>query len=146
MTRILIADDIPANSYLLESILKGYGFEVIVTKNGAEALDAARSNPPDLIITDILMPVMDGFELCRRWKADDRLKSVPFIFYTATYTDQKDEQLAKSLGADRFIVKPQKPEDLVQAVREVLSEAREGSPGTGDGDGDPAAVQPGAVP
>ena len=128
MARILITDDIESNRYLLESTLKGYGFEVTATRNGAEALDAARSNPPDLIVTDILMPVMDGFELCRRWKADDRLKSVPFIFYTATYTDRKDEQFAKNLGAERFIVKPQRPEDLVQAVREVLEENQENPP------------------
>ncbi len=74
------------------------------------------------------MPVMDGFDLCRRWKADDRLKDVPFIFYTATYTDQKDERFAKNLGAERFIVKPQRPDDLVQAVRDVLEETRRKTP------------------
>ncbi len=128
MAKILVADDILQNRYLLESLLKGYGFEAITVQNGAEALDAARADPPDLIITDILMPVMDGFELCRRWKADERLKSVPFIFYTATYTDPKDEAFARSLGAERFIVKPQKPEDLARAVREVLEESRTSSP------------------
>jgi PAS domain S-box-containing protein len=141
MARILIVDDIQPNCYLLESILKGYGFEVTATRNGADALDAACSNPPDLVIADILMPVMDGFELCRRWKADDWLKSVPFIFYTATYTDQKDEQFAKSLGAERFIVKPQRPEDLVQAVRDVLEESRANSPAlSGEPAGDEAEI------
>lgn len=141
MTRVLIADDIMQNRYLLESILKGYGFEVTAAQDGAEALDAARADPPDLIVTDILMPVMDGFELCRRWKADDRLKSVPFIFYTATYTDPKDEAFAKDLGAERFIVKPQKPEDLVQAVREVLEESRNRSPPpAGEPAGDETAI------
>lgn len=128
MTRILIADDNPQNLYLLESILKGYHFEVISVKNGAEALDAALSNPPDLIVADILMPVMDGFELCRRWKADERLKQVPFIFYTATYTDPKDEQFALGLGADRFVIKPQKPEVLGRIVSEVIGEFREKLP------------------
>jgi CheY-like chemotaxis protein/two-component sensor histidine kinase len=121
MTRILIADDNPQNQYLLESILKGHRFEVISAKNGAEALDAALKNPPDLIIADILMPVMDGFELCRRWKADERLKQIPFMFYTATYTDEKDERFAMNLGADRFVIKPQKPEVLVQIVSEILT-------------------------
>jgi PAS domain S-box-containing protein len=93
-------------------------------RDGAAALDAAIKYPPDLIIADILMPVMDGFELCRKWKADERLNHIPFIFYTATYTDPKDEQFALSLGAERFVVKPQKPDVLGQIVREVLKEAR----------------------
>lgn len=122
MKRILIVDDVVANIYLLESILKGYGFSVVSARNGSEALETARNNPPDLIISDILMPVMDGFELCRQWKADPRLNKIPFIFYTATYTDPRDEQFAMSLGAERFIVKPLKPEILAQIVRELIDE------------------------
>jgi PAS domain S-box-containing protein/putative nucleotidyltransferase with HDIG domain len=122
MATILIADDIDENRYLLKSMLKGFGYKVTAVTNGAEALKRARQNPPNLIIADILMPVMDGWELCRQWKAHNRLKQIPFVFYTATYTDPKDEQFAHSLGADRFIVKPQKPEKLEQIVREVLEE------------------------
>lgn len=121
MTRVLIADDNPRNIYLLEAILKGSGYEVMPAQNGAEALDRARETPPDLIITDILMPVMDGFELCRQWKADTILKTVPFIFYTATYTDTKDEKFALSLGADRFLTKPQKPDILLREIKDVLT-------------------------
>lgn len=122
MTRILIADDNPQNLYLLESILKGHRFDVVAVQDGAGALDAALENPPDLIVTDILMPVMDGFTLCRLWKADVRLKKIPFMFYTATYTDPKDEEFAKNLGADRFVIKPQKPEVLGQIVSDVVKE------------------------
>ena len=129
MTRILIADDNPQNLYLLESILAGQRFDVVLAKNGAAALDRAMENPPDLIITDILMPVMDGFELCRRWKADERLKQIPFIFYTATYTDPNDEQFALSLGADRFVTKPQKPEVLYQIIGDILKKRMENLPG-----------------
>lgn len=128
VSRILIVDDNPQNLYLLESILKGNHFLVESARNGAEALDAARGRPPDLIIADILMPVMDGFELCRRWKADERLKHIPFIFYTATYTDPKDEQFALSLGADRFIIKPQKPDVMSRIVSEVIGEFGQGRP------------------
>ncbi|MBN1255699.1 MAG: response regulator, partial [Deltaproteobacteria bacterium] len=128
MPTILIADDIAENRYLLESMLKGFGYSVTSAANGAEALKRARKTPPDLIIADILMPVMDGWELCRQWKAHKRLKQIPFVFYTATYTDPKDEEFAHSLGADRFIVKPQKPEKLEQMVREVLEE-HGGKPG-----------------
>jgi len=124
MTRVLIADDNAQNLYLLETILKSNGYEVISTRNGNEAIESALKNPPDIIVTDILMPVMDGFELCRRWEANERLRQIPFIFYTATYTDRKDEQFALSLGADRFITKPQQPELLLKIVQEVLSKPR----------------------
>jgi hypothetical protein len=125
MTRILIADDIATNLYLLESVLKGNGFEVTAAKNGREALEIAKKSPPDLIITDILMPVMDGFELCRLWRSDEQLKNIPFVVYTATYTDPKDEQFARKLGADRFLIKPLKPDLLIQEIRAVLEEAKE---------------------
>jgi CheY-like chemotaxis protein/rhodanese-related sulfurtransferase len=120
MARILIADDDGRNLYLLESILKGYGYGVTSATNGAEALELARQSRPDLIISDIFMPVMDGFALCMEWKADERLKDTPFVFYTATYTDSKDEQFALSLGAERFLIKPQEPEALIEVVRQLL--------------------------
>lgn len=127
MTRILIADDSPQNIYLLEALLKGCGYEVSSVGNGADALDLARKTPPDLIITDILMPGMDGFELCRNFKTDAQLRHIPFIFYTAHYTDPKDEQFALSLGADQYITKPQQPELLRQIVGEVLEEHAQGT-------------------
>jgi len=126
MTKILIADDNPQNLYMLETILKANRFKVISATNGAEALDLAKKDPPALIITDILMPVMDGFELCRQWKANDVLKHVPFVFYTATYTDPKDEKLALSLGAERFIIKPQEPDALIKMVQEILHDFNKG--------------------
>lgn len=127
MPHILIADDNSKNLYLLESVLKGYGYEVTSSVNGAEALELARQSLPDLIITDIFMPVVDGFALCREWMADERLKDIPFIFYTATYTDPKDEDFALSLGAERFLTKPQQPEALIAVVGEVLGKAKGGA-------------------
>jgi putative two-component system response regulator len=96
--------------------------------NGVEALDLARRTPPDIVISDILMPVMDGFVLCREWRADDRLKEIPFIFYTATYTDSRDEELALSLGAARFIIKPQDPEVFTALLRQVIEGRGTGLP------------------
>lgn len=128
MTRVLIVDDTEQNLYLLESILKGYSYDVIQAKNGEEALQMAKEQSPDLIITDILMPVMDGFELCRRVKADRDLQHIPVIFYTSTYTDPRDEQFARDLGAERYVIKPVKPDVLVGIVRDVLNEAERSPP------------------
>ena len=91
MEHVLIVDDDAQNIYLLQSILSGNGYTVTTAANGAEALEKARAELPDMIVADILMPVMDGFELCRTWKTDALLRDVPFVFYTATYTDPRDE-------------------------------------------------------
>jgi len=120
MTRLLIADDNPQSLYLLQVLLSANGFELELASNGTEALEQARRAPPDMIISDILMPVMDGFALCRACKQDERLKDIPFIFYTATYTDPKDEEFALSLGAERFIVKPVEPDKFLALLRETI--------------------------
>jgi CheY-like chemotaxis protein/exonuclease VII small subunit len=119
--RLLVVDDHESGLYFLRVLLEGHGYGVELARNGVEALKKARENPPDLIISDILMPEMDGFTLCREWRADDRLGAIPFIFYTATYTDPRDEKLGLGLGADAFITKPAEPEDFLSAVRAVLS-------------------------
>jgi PAS domain S-box-containing protein len=119
---ILIVDDNPTNLYMMETLLKGYGYEVTKAQNGREALEKARENPPDLVVTDILMPVMDGYNLCREWKADETLRHRPFAFYTATYTSSKNEDFALSLGADRLILKPQEPDVLIRIFRELLAD------------------------
>jgi PAS domain S-box-containing protein len=119
-------DDKEENQYLLRTLLEGNGFEVELAAQGLEALDKARQKPPDLVIADILMPTMDGFTLCREWKQDKRLRAIPFVFYTATYTDERDRNLALSLGAERFLIKPVEPDMLVTILRELL-EARQGA-------------------
>jgi len=124
--KILIIDDIKENLYLLETLLKGSGFEVVSAKDGIEALDKLKEESIDLIISDILMPKMDGFQLCRECKKDHSLKKIPFIFYTATYTDKKDEEFALSLGAEKFIVKPQAPQVFLKILKEVVEEHKKG--------------------
>jgi two-component system, cell cycle sensor histidine kinase and response regulator CckA len=124
--RVLVVDDYEENLYLLEVLLQTQGYEVESAHNGAEALAKAQAAPPHLIVSDILMPVMDGFALCRAWKADETLKHVPFVFYTATYTDPRDEQLARDLGADAFIKKPAEPDAFLSEIVAVLSRAEGG--------------------
>ncbi len=125
MNKLLIVDDNTQNLYMLETLLKTNGFEVEQAMNGSEALRLARIAPPAMIISDILMPEMDGFSLCRAWRSDEQLKEIPFIFYTATYTDVKDERFALNLGADRFLVKPMEPDIFLENVRQVLETRRE---------------------
>jgi CheY-like chemotaxis protein len=124
MINILIVDDKTENIYLLQSMLDTNGFKTITARNGAEALGLMRNNIPDLIIADILMPVMDGFTLCRECKKDELLKNIPFFFYTATYIDAKDEEYALSLGADRFILKPQEPDVFLKIINDFLEEVK----------------------
>jgi len=126
MTKLLLVDDNEQNLYMLQVLLEGSGYEVILAKDGVEALEKARRAPPDVIITDILMPVMDGFTLCRKWKKDAVLKTIPFVFYTATYADPKDEELALRLGAERFIRKPMEPAAFAEILRKVIREAEAG--------------------
>ncbi|MFZ2447884.1 MAG: response regulator [Syntrophobacteraceae bacterium] len=128
MSRLLIVDDNQQNLYMLQVLLSSNGFKTELASNGAEALAYARRAPPDMIISDILMPVMDGYALCRAWKEDERLKDIPFIFYTATYTDPKDEDFALSLGADRFIVKPLQPDAFLALILETRKNFKAGRP------------------
>jgi putative nucleotidyltransferase with HDIG domain len=127
MTKILIVDDQEQNLYLLKTLLGGNGYQVLEAANGAEALALARVTPPDVIISDILMPVMDGFSLCLEWKKDSGLKNIPFVFYTATYTDPKDEEFALSLGAARFIVKPIETDEFISMLGHLLAEVASGT-------------------
>ncbi|HWQ66296.1 MAG TPA: response regulator [Methanospirillum sp.] len=119
---VLIVDDQYVNRYLLEKILTGYGFVVFSAEDGQSALEIARSTPLDLIISDILLPKMDGFQFCREIKNDNTLKNIPFVFYTAAYTEKKDQDFAESLGADRYILKPTDPVAFISIIREILSD------------------------
>jgi len=124
--KILIVDDKKEELYLLETILKGSDYLVVPAGNGAEALEKLYSVRFDMIISDILMPVMDGYRLCREVKKDEKLKDIPFVFYTATYTDENDEKFALELGADKFIRKPIEPGEFIKIIQDVIKDVEVG--------------------
>jgi PAS domain S-box-containing protein len=123
MVRLMVVDDNEESLYMLQALLTGNSYEVITARNGAEALLKAWQAPPHLVIADLLMPVMDGFTFLRLWKANEHLNPIPFVVYTATYTDPKDERLALDMGADAFIIKPAEPEVFIARIKEVLKQA-----------------------
>jgi putative nucleotidyltransferase with HDIG domain len=127
--KILIVDDKEENLYLLDAILKGSGYDAVSAVNGKEALEKLHAEEFDMIISDILMPVMDGFKLCRECKRDQKLKDIPFVFYTATYKDKRDEELALKLGADKYLLKPMEPEKLIDTIQSLFRDIGEGKIG-----------------
>ncbi len=123
---ILIVDDIKENLRLLRKIIESMDYNVQEAANGKEGLEIARLQNPDLIISDILMPVMDGFRFCKGVKKDNKLKNIPFIFYTATYTSKKDEEFALKLGAEKFIIKPLEPNKFIKIIQSIVRDVEKG--------------------
>ncbi|SMP76923.1 His Kinase A (phospho-acceptor) domain-containing protein [Desulfonatronum zhilinae] len=117
---ILIVDDVAANLHLLSGMLKDQGFKVRPATSGAMALEAARRLPPDLVLLDINMPGMDGFEVCRRLKADQALADIPVLFISAL-EDAADKVRAFEAGGRDYITKPFHVEEVLARVRTHLA-------------------------
>ncbi len=117
--RILIADDNETNRDILEARLTANGYEVLHAGDGEEALAAAKEQRPDLILLDVMMPKLDGFEVCRRLKADPALSFVPIILVTAK-ADSKDVVEGLDAGADEYLTKPIDQKALVARVKALL--------------------------
>lgn len=126
--KILIADDNEDARHNLSLVLKKEGYWVETAQNGADALEKVRGAAPDLIISDTLMPEMDGFLLCSILKQDPATCHIPFVFYTATCTDEPDKRLALEMGADAFVCKPQDPEQLIRQIHKVLAKSATSRP------------------
>jgi len=121
--KILIVDDYEEGRRVLRKILENYGHEIITAANGAEAIEHALAQPPDIIVSDIMMPEMDGFELFYECKRNKRLNDIPFVFYTAHFISEEDERFAQDMGVDLFIHKPIEPKLLLEKLHEVLEKA-----------------------
>jgi len=120
---ILVAYERESEQNTLEQLLSAHGHNIVRSSNGLAALESARREPPHLVISDIVLPRMDGFALCRKWKQDERLQSVPFVFYTRRHDDPKYERFALELGAERFLARSSSPDELLRAVAELLLHA-----------------------
>lgn len=117
--KILVADDNEDARIIMETSLTAIGHEVVLAENGAVALQLARECAPDIVISDIMMPQMDGFQLCNALKDDNALKNIPFVLCTATFTEQQDMQLAHALGVSSFMVKPIDQLQLQKIIQEI---------------------------
>ncbi len=123
MATILIVDDLSANRKLLVALLRCEGHRLVEAADGREALTAVRTKRPDLVITDVLMPVMDGYEFVRQLRLDPATSGIPVVFCTAHYGQREARALALSSGVSYVLTKPAEAEDVLQIVGRALSGA-----------------------
>jgi class 3 adenylate cyclase len=117
--RILIVDDVPANVHILQSRLAAHGYDIVTATDGEAALAAVTETQPDLILLDVMMPKMDGIEVCRRLRADASLPFIPIIMVTAK-ADPKDVVAGLEAGGDEYLTKPVDQPALVARVKSML--------------------------
>jgi two-component system, cell cycle response regulator DivK len=116
---ILVVEDQMDNRQILRDLLGNAGYSLVEAENGAEALAAVAKQRPDLILMDIQLPVMDGYEATRRLKSDPATKAIPIIVVTS-YALSGDEGKARAAGCDAYVTKPYSPRQLLAKVREFL--------------------------
>ena len=117
--RILVVEDQEDNRQILRDLLASSGFEMIEAEDGEQALVQAAKHRPDLILMDIQLPIMDGYEATRRLKADPELKAIPIIVVTS-YALSGDEDKARAAGCDAYVAKPYSPRALLAKIKEYL--------------------------
>jgi two-component system cell cycle response regulator DivK len=121
--RILIIEDQEDNRAILRDVLSAAGYELIEAVDGGEGVELARKECPDLILMDIQLPVLDGYEATRRIKANAELKAIPIIAVTS-YALSGDEAKARAAGCDGYVTKPFSPRQLLAKVREFLPDEK----------------------
>lgn len=123
--KILVVEDDPHIIKMLELRLKASGFEVITATDGISGLEKAKTEKPDLIIQDLMLPGMDGYKICRILKFDEVYKEIPIIMLTARGQDE-DRLKGEQMGADFYMTKPYKSEELLEKINELLRERKDG--------------------
>ncbi len=119
--RILIVDDEDDLRNMLKFRLEAMDYDVAEAADGQEGLDKARSDRPDLIILDLMLPKIDGFKVCRMLKFDEKYKHIPIIMFTVR-AQEKDKQIGKEMGAEAYVTKPFDPDILLGKIRELLKQ------------------------
>jgi DNA-binding response OmpR family regulator len=118
--KILIVDDEPHILMMVSSRLKAGGYEVITASDGKSGLALARAENPDLVLLDIMMPGVDGYEVCSELKHDERFQKIPVILFTAKASEEDERIGIEDCGADAYLKKPFDPNSLLEKVAELL--------------------------
>ena len=118
--KVLVVDDDPISLRLVDMVLKNRGYDTLLAYDGAEGIEVLKQDAVDLVVSDVLMPVMDGFQFCAELRGNPSLRHLPFLMYTATFTDERDEALAMAVGADDFVRKPCDPKILIEKIEALL--------------------------
>jgi DNA-binding response OmpR family regulator len=121
--RILVIEDEPHVLAVIRKRLETKGYEVVAAVDGREGLRQARCAKPDLIVLDLILPGMDGFQLCALFKRDDSLRQTPILMLTAR-TQESDIERGIALGANAYMTKPFKPDDLLRQIAELLDQPK----------------------
>lgn len=119
MAKILIADDVYSELQLIQKAVGSLGHEIVTAMDGEEALKKVKSEMPDLVVLDVIMPKKNGFQVCRAIKKDNALQDIPVILVTSKDQDS-DKFWGKKQGADEYITKPFKSETLIEAIKKFL--------------------------
>ena len=117
--KILIVDDDKDFLKALTTVLENNGYGIVTATDGAQALELARTESPDLILLDIMLPGMNGFKVCRFLKFDENYKDIPIIIISAK-ADEEDKRLGRQMGAELYITKPFEDEELLQAIKQLI--------------------------
>ncbi|KPQ38425.1 MULTISPECIES: response regulator transcription factor [Cyanophyceae] len=119
MSKVLVIEDSVTQREMIANLLRGSGLTVIEATDGVEALDKIQGNPPDLVVLDIVMPRMNGYEVCRRLKADPKTQNVPVVMCSSK-GEEFDRYWGMKQGADAYVAKPFQPTELVGTVKQML--------------------------
>ncbi len=120
--RILIVDDEPELVELVQMRLEAHGYEVLTASDGSEGLARARAAKPDLLVLDLMLPKLNGYEVCTMLKHDTRYRAIPIVIFTAK-AQATDEQAARDCGADAYLRKPFRPEEMLATIQTLLAAA-----------------------